>query len=845
LFKLPGYWKSDWIIGLIVTLVFLLLGVVSNNLRGIDWEAYDMGVRFTSSRPANSNVVVVAIDDAAIQELGSWPWPRDILANVTDTISSARPAVIGYAVPFDTRQSTFGLHQIEQLKEAIESSKGSNSRQLQRLIHQAEDGLDTDRLFATSLQRAGPVVLAMPYDLAQGGNAKESTKIADHLSRFTVAVGNLPKPRNWLSSLFLSSPVPVADSIYPPIAELSRYVTAVGHLNTGLNRQEQARREPLLIQYGNDFLPSFSLMIVARYLRLTAGNIRARIGDTIRISNTPIDTDKQFRVYPYFYRGKSGQSAFKTYSILDVLNKTVPAKVFNEKAVIIGFTARQQTAQLVSPIGVDMPPAIFTAHVVSSMLNGDLYHVPPWGIWVKTGVLLFIGLYLMFILPRLRFSTGMAFSIVLVLGILNAHFILMVGQSTWIPLMVPLLALIVGHLLLSFKHVLSSSVGRIQSELSNANLLLGQSFHNQGQLDQAFERYRKCAVNETVQEYMYNLGLDYERKRQYNKGVAVFEYIQSIDPDFRDIADRIKRTKQASQAYAMSPNNAANLSSTLILENSGVQKPTLGRYTIERELGRGAMGMVYLGQDPKIGRTVAIKTMVLAQEFEGEKLEEVKERFFREAETAGRLNHPNIVTIYDVGEDEDLSYIAMDYLKGQNLLSYCKPEKLLPAKEVFQILAKVADALDYAHRNGVVHRDVKPANIIYDRETGVLKVTDFGVAFLTDSSKTKTGTILGSPSYMSPEQLAGMKVDGRSDLFSLGVTIYQMLTGELPFIGESLASLMYKIANEKHPDVRLFRPDLPSCASRIINKALAKEAEDRFHSGERFSNAMIRCLERL
>ena len=842
--KIPSYWKTDWFIGLVVTLIFLLLGVVSNDLREIDWQAYDMGVRFTSTRPANPNVVVVAIDDAAIQELGSWPWPRDVLARVTDTISGQVPAVIGYAVPFDTRQSNFGLQQIEQLKQAIEHSS-SNNRQLQRLIRQAEDGLDTDRVFATSLQRAGPVVLAMPYDLATGDIAKETGQIAEHLSRFTVAVANVPTKRDWFTRLFLPTPVPLADSIYPPIAELSRYVTAIGHLNTGLNRQEQARREPLLIQYGNNFIPSFSLMIVARYLRLTADNIKARIGDGIRIANTPIETDKKFRVYPYFYKGKSGQPAFKVYSILDVINNKVPAKAFYEKAVIIGFTARQQTAQLASPIGVDMSPAIFTAHVVSSMLNGDLYRVPAWGIWVQAAVLLFIGLYLMFVLPRLRFSTGMAFSVVLTLGILNAHFILMIGQSTWIPLMVPLLALVIGHLLLSFKHVLASSVGRIQNELSNANLLLGQSFHNQGQLDQAFERYRKCAINETVLEYMYNLGLDYERKRQYNKGVAVFEHIHFIDPDFRDIADRIKRTKQASNAYAMAPNAAANLNSTLILENSGVQKPTLGRYTIERELGRGAMGMVYLGRDPKIGRTVAIKTMVLAQEFEGEKLEEVKERFFREAETAGRLNHPNIVTIYDVGEDEDLSYIAMDYLKGENLLGFCKPEKLLPAKEVFQVLAKVADALDYAHRNGVVHRDVKPANIIYDRDTGVMKVTDFGVAFLTDSSKTKTGTILGSPSYMSPEQLAGMKVDGRSDLFSLGVTIYQMLTGELPFIGESLVSLMYKIANEKHPDVRLFRPDLPSCVSRIINKALAKEAENRFQSGERFSNAMERCLERL
>lgn len=271
----------------------------------------------------------------------------------------------------------------------------------------------------------------------------------------------------------------------------------------------------------------------------------------------------------------------------------------------------------------------------------------------------------------------------------------------------------------------------------------------------------------------------------------------------------------------------------------------LGRYKIDSELGRGAMGMVYLGHDPKIGRTVAIKTMSLAQEFEAEKLEDVKQRFFREAETAGRLNHPNIVTIYDVGEDQELSYIAMDYLKGGDLLEYCKADSLLPAVEVFDIMITVAEALEYAHEQKVVHRDIKPGNIIYDPEEKVVTVTDFGVACLTDTSKTKTGTILGSPSYMSPEQLAGSKVDGRSDLFSLGVSFYQMLAGELPFVADSLASLMYKITNEKHPDIRMFKPDLPSCVSQIINKALHKDIERRFQSGEQMAKALTRCRDRL
>jgi len=187
----------------------------------------------------------------------------------------------------------------------------------------------------------------------------------------------------------------------------------------------------------------------------------------------------------------------------------------------------------------------------------------------------------------------------------------------------------------------------------------------------------------------------------------------------------------------------------------------------------------------------------------------------------------------------------MDYLKGKDLLAYSKPDSLLSAEEVMRIMSKVAEALDYAHQQNVVHRDIKPANIIYDKDNGTVKVTDFGVACLTDASKTKTGTILGSPSYMSPEQLAGKKVDGRSDLFSLGVTLYQLLAGELPFVGESLASLMFKITNDKHPDIRMFRPDLPSCISKIINKALHKEIERRFQTGERMADALLRCMERI
>jgi serine/threonine-protein kinase len=235
----------------------------------------------------------------------------------------------------------------------------------------------------------------------------------------------------------------------------------------------------------------------------------------------------------------------------------------------------------------------------------------------------------------------------------------------------------------------------------------------------------------------------------------------------------------------------------------------------------------------------------LSQEFEGDELQEVKERFFREAETAGRLNHPNIVSIYDAGEEHDLAYIAMEFLKGKDLVPYTKADNLLPLPKVMNIIARVADALDYAHKQHVVHRDIKPANIMYDPEADMPKVTDFGIARITDSSKTKTGMVLGTPSYMSPEQLAGKKIGGGSDLFSLGVSLYQLACGKLPFEGDSMAQLMYRISTEAPTDIRSVRADIPPCLAAIIDKSLAKDNESRYASGAEMAEALRQCASKL
>jgi eukaryotic-like serine/threonine-protein kinase len=264
----------------------------------------------------------------------------------------------------------------------------------------------------------------------------------------------------------------------------------------------------------------------------------------------------------------------------------------------------------------------------------------------------------------------------------------------------------------------------------------------------------------------------------------------------------------------------------------------LGRYSIMHEIGKGAMGVVYRARDPRINREVALKAIPLAAEFEGKELEEARTKFFREAEMAGRLSHPHIVTIHDAGEDHGTAYIAMELLRGRHLVEYTDQAHLLPVNVSLEIVACLADALHYAHRQHVVHRDIKPANVMFDPASGELKITDFGIARLTDSSRTRTGVVLGTPSFMSPEQLQGRAVTGSSDLFSLAVTACQLLTGQLPFRADSMPALMIKIAHEPHPPIRALRPDLPAGIDAVFDHALAKNPTDRIESGSAFATAL-------
>ena len=269
----------------------------------------------------------------------------------------------------------------------------------------------------------------------------------------------------------------------------------------------------------------------------------------------------------------------------------------------------------------------------------------------------------------------------------------------------------------------------------------------------------------------------------------------------------------------------------------------LGRYNIIGELGQGAMGTVYKAVDPLIDRVVAIKTINLTLALDEK--DEYESRFYQEAKAAGRLSHPNIVTIYDVGKSGEIAYIAMEFLQGRELRDILNDGQRMPVEQVINIVAQVAQGLAYAHENGIVHRDVKPSNIMIVRD-GHVKITDFGIARMVSAAvRTQTGMVLGSPKYMSPEQVVGKLTDQRSDIFSLGVMLYEMLTGQAPFAGENVNAIMYQTLNSNPPPPSTLSPNVPEMLNFIVAKALAKKLEHRYQDTKEFAADLYACRDRL
>jgi len=885
-----GVFKSDWFTGLIITFIFLILSLSFNFIASIERNAYDFGVK-SSSRIASDKITIIAIDDASITNIGRWPWSRDIHAQMHDILAAGGAKVIGQTVFFPEPQLDPGLKFIRELKTFFESSNIAavpelteelaltikNNRKLLKnkrdargraalkkisnalensplrnkvaaeletyvkYLNSAETTLDTDSRLAQSMQVAGNIVLLMPVKPGQPYGQPDEP-LPEYVAKNRLAEANIINAEATNPSGL--RPLTVIKA-HPSIAILGEQASAFGASVPLPDVDGAIRAEPLIIDYYGELYPSMSLMLAATGLNLSIDDIHVTVGSSVQLDRLNIKTDAKSLMNIFFYHTEEYNGAFPIDSFFDVYSGKISGEKYKDKIVLIGPTAMGVAPTFVTPVDAAMSSVVTLAHSVSSILNEDFFVEPEWGFYARLGAITLAALYIMFLLPKLSAIIGFITTTVLLLALLYTHYFMMTANGMWLKLMMPALLLVTGHILLTTKHFFLSEKGkkRLDIESAESNRMLGLSLQGQSQLDMAFEKFRKLVLDKSTLELLYNLALDYERKRQFSKAKSVYDYMADFDGKFRDIKSRSRRARSLEENVILGGTNSASSGGTLILEDGGIKKPMLGRYQIERELGKGAMGAVYLGKDPKISRTVAIKTMALSQEFEDDELAQVKQRFFREAETAGRLNHPNIVTIFDAGEEQDLAYIAMEFLKGNDLKNYVKPDTILPIKQVLSIIQRSADGIDYAHQHNVVHRDIKPANIMWDPKTNSCKITDFGIAHITDSSKTRTGMVLGTPSYMSPEQLAGRKVTGQSDIFSLGVMLFQMVTGQLPFTADSMTSLMYKIANEEHPSPDSINPDVPRCVTIIINRAMAKDVTKRYQRGKEMVSDITKCLK--
>lgn len=806
-----GRWRwAPSLISLLLVLALAWTGLPQPLERFI----YSQTLRHFAPEDRSGKVVVVDVPE------DQGEWSREQLAELMKRTWRAR--AVGVMLPLTRPENTLASAVVSRYLEELPANGSQRKLEPYPTLERLKLELAVEDRLAEGIRNSKNIILASHYQsLGPESSGPEAFALRSELF-------GLVEPRaipviDYLPSL-ISPFLPHAASLRRPLDTLLEAASGVGLVDDVFDG-----RYPALVGYQETAYPGMLFQL----LRLNAGaiapeQVRFLPQGGVQLGSLRYPTDRAYRFYPYVRLNDPLLKGIRVYPIAELLNGSYNSRYFEGKTILIGHHSQNS-------------PLVNMALSLDALLQQRSVVIPEWAVWGQYGALAAVVLLLMLLLPRLRFSTSTMTVLLAALLLLNAEFLLLLLGRLWLPLMLPLLVLLFGYLLISLRGLIGRNEDHLALELSESNRQLGRMLQNQGELDQALEKYRRCRVDGEMLEQLYHLGLDFERKRQFSKAVSVFQQIRDYSGSFRDVVERIERNQKMEQRIVLSSGGPATHTGTVIMSAEGLQAPTLGHYQVEREIGRGAMGLVYLARDPRIGREVAIKTMALSSEFEGTQLKEVKERFYREAETAGRLNHPNIVHVYDIGEEQELAYIAMDYLRGEHLGHFIRPESLLPIKEVLCVTEQVAEALAYAHKKNVVHRDIKPANIIYDRGESIAKVTDFGVACLTDSSKTKTGTVLGSPSYMSPEQVAGKRVDGRADIFSLGVTLYQMVTGHLPFEADSLGSLMYRIANEAHPKPSKFRKGIPACVTRIINKCMQKDPANRYLTGSELAAALRRC----
>ncbi|MCD6297758.1 MAG: CHASE2 domain-containing protein, partial [Deltaproteobacteria bacterium] len=633
--------RTDLLITALIAVFYIFISFRAFPLlESMERIIYSVEMRLDLPRSMGENkIAIVNIDEKSLNQLGPWPWPRSLVAEMIRILKANGAKLIGLDLVFSQKEQNQGLKEVKELYETISQQQESTGEKASYVwvlekLKRIEKNLDNDKKLSQTVKESGNIILpvvgkfgqydtelVIPRDSFLDENSMKATNAGRKLEQY-VSVNQLTTP-------FL---------------ELSENSRGIGHINLPPDEVMAGQVHLPFINYRGHIIPSMPMRLALDYLN--------KYPEQVVVQKEAIKLDKQ--IIPttkgeIFVKFKGGRKSFPYYSFVDILKvKKVPA-VFDGKIVLIGFTAEEGGVSINTPVDPKMPRVELTANIIEDFINGRYLKRPETMPYIEALLILVLGFLACFFFPKLDYFSRTAVLGAMLFGVFITGLILFMNLNIWFKVVYICFSLVTIYVVFLVKEtVISQKTLALSSKESfETNRMLGLSLQSQGLLDLAFEKLRKCPLDDDMKDVLYNLGLDFERKRMINKAITVYEYIVQDGEIFRDLDARIPKLRKFAGDLPLGKHRRKD-EGKLVISDDLDTKPTVGRYEILEELGQGAMGVVYKGKDPKINRLVAIKTIRFSDDFEEQQEKEVKERFFKEAELAGKLSHPSIISIHDV-----------------------------------------------------------------------------------------------------------------------------------------------------------------------------------------------------
>lgn len=768
---------------------------------------WELGIQDTmvslGKRPSPpKDVVVVTIDDNAVKKLGAWPWDAERVGYLVGMLAEYQPLAIGL--------------DIEIAEETSDDPVGS-------------------RFLTDMIKKAGNVVVPLRFSLGDGGAI--SSDVDEYIFKSSLATFDQTME-------LMNQPYPQARRLSHPFEDACRASWGMGQVNTWQDIDGKVRRDPLVVRYQGEYFPSMALQLAMRAKGIERVQVHLKPGEGVQMGPEIIPCDDQ-GMLTIDYRGPAG--TLKSVSAARVLEGDSLEKELAGKLVVVGVTAKGYGTALDTPASHTMPRTEKIATVAANILADRYIKTVSLSTLFDLLIMVAIGAFCGVVLPRTTVLYRAIILLVMAFVFVDLNYVLynsfhMITKTLY-PTLQILMFLAVSPVMKFWRQDASAEEKTAEAKAVRKASLTGKS----GRIVAA-KGLRTDALPGTSSEPVPTRVV---REDGPSRAIGGLERTVGIATDGGLIQEPSDVTAQiddiiedgtVSALMNQSPQPLGAIASdsdpmiNVAAYSGEFTGKNLGRYEILGVLGQGAMGTVYKGKDPAIDRMVALKTIRAGIGQDEAQAEQLRERLVREAKAAGKLSHPNIVTVYDVGAEGDLNYIAMEYLEGYTLEQLIKKDVQLNYHIAAKIIMQVCAALDYAHKAGIVHRDIKPANIMV-LDNFEIKVTDFGIARFDSPqmSMTQTGIAMGTPHYISPEQLRGENVDRRCDIFSLGVVAYELLTHKRPFAGENISALIYSITQTNPVAPSLVDENIPGVFDMVIGRALAKDPLERYQTADQMA----------